>query len=283
MQVRLVLSMAVAFLGVTSVFTVDAADDRQGEIDAAIRRVKAGDLSVITEASQAKDFRLLYALLWMTRTNRIEPTAEARLANLARQALAGIPGHAKYLADQIDSMSDIKGTSRERQHYFTLLGRVGSPEAIQQVSRFLSDERNPEADRNLVQKDTIYYNNSVMAWHALESLVMDDLDLSPEIKDKIKNGSWAYSAQVWAATHAWWESDKSLPYRQGPNAETKPATPVEQLPSAAPHVPGTPQPPELPKPTLEAQEHSLKIWVLGALLVAVAASLAVLLVRQSRS
>ena len=281
-QTRPFLSLMIGVLASVSLFNLKAADERQADLRVARERVKAGDMNVVSEAAAAKDFSILYSIFSMATGNQMEKTEATRLADLTRQALVAIPGHAKYLADQIDTLSNLKGTSQQRQKYFLLLGRLGSPEAIQQAGRFLDDERNPEADRNLIQRDVVYRPNNAMAWWALQNLVMDDLDLPSEIKKQYKGGNFGLGMQVEAATHAWWESDKSLPYRQGPNAETKPPPSVKQMPSVTPHVPGTPQPPPSPKSILDAEERSLKIWIVGALLVAISASLVVLLVRRSK-
>ncbi len=144
----------------------------------------------------------------------------------ATEYLSLIPGHAKYLGDKVETASDVPNNSSDREAYLELLGLLGSKEAIQQIGRFMFDERRPEHNPQIQYTD---YQppppNKVLAIWAMRWALKDKAPVSVD-KSGIFSNTEMYKIEDW------WRSDASLPYRQQLPGVELPVN-VRQPPSAA--------------------------------------------------
>ncbi|MBL9132009.1 MAG: hypothetical protein JNG86_12460 [Verrucomicrobiaceae bacterium] len=133
------------------------------------------------------------------------------IVSFVAQTMGKIPGHAKYQGDLVEADSTNPDRSGWRVLRLRMLGRLGTPEAVQQIGRFMFDTRNPGVDSLLPSGDyTPPLSNSAYAYfelaHALRDKSPVRMDLGPlKYEDKMK----AYDTMV-----AWWRSEASLPWRQ---------------------------------------------------------------------
>lgn len=181
--------------------------------------VRNGDLSPIATLVQQRDLFQLWGLWNETRSR---PEAHAAIET----ALTNIPGHAQYLADIVekltmegdmypDAFKPYKGEIDPwaRFYFLQMLGELASPEAIQQLGRFLYDERNPGIRSHpLGMGEQRSYNKSsaVMAFNnALK-------EMSP-LYGKVGKAQYNHTDQYPYYKQQlleWWASDSSLPFRQ---------------------------------------------------------------------
>lgn len=148
--------------------------------------------------------------------------------------LIQVPGHAKLLADELD-----KNPAYLRQANLQALAKIKSPEAIQQIARFLDDTRGQltpeeaerilnEARKRMDVSDYPFYGHS----QALGLDVVPHLDLAlgdeSPLKDlrKADGGFISKVAVGHPALKAWWASPASAKYRELPKNEP----PVEPPP-----------------------------------------------------
>jgi len=205
-------------------------DSRRWEADGRLQR---GDLSPIDVAFQKHDLRELWYFydkasaqqyagrtqseaseLQKTLTEKDFEVLNARIKAHAGELLAQIPGHAKLLGDEIETASNAPASygSRSEQiriHNFFSLERLASPEAIQQIGRFLDDERNPNEELGSAGGSTGPMPNSFNAVYALDHA----LGKNSPFQGKRLEGGMLEPEQM-RALKAWWRSDASLSYRQ---------------------------------------------------------------------
>lgn len=116
-----------------------------------------GNLAPVETAIQRQDLRSLWYYYRRALEERYWPagsggnglmsnqkTLNAAVAERAASGLRQIPGHALFLADEVEALSQRPFppyAAVEVRQVFHVLGALGSPEAIQQIARFLDDQR----------------------------------------------------------------------------------------------------------------------------------------------
>lgn len=123
-----------------------------------------GDLTPVDEAFARKDLIMLWSYFRGAFNNQFARPRDAseeaaiaakydrhgvvahnaKIGEKARGYLLQMPGHAQFFGDEIESLSDKPGVYQQREGRFIALGRLGSEECIQQLGRFLFDQRNPD-------------------------------------------------------------------------------------------------------------------------------------------
>ncbi|MBK8091355.1 MAG: hypothetical protein IPK32_05015 [Verrucomicrobiaceae bacterium] len=222
----------------------------QKEDEQRIVLVSKGDWSGIYQAYLSKDARLLWQYWELSRrvafgfgkTNEAEnrfgmpqPVREEysnEVFDYVSRLLVLVPGHAKLLGDELD-----KHPSYLRQANFRALERIKSPEAIQQLARFLDDTRGqltPEEIKEVMRRtdeirgksDYPFIGHSqAMAFDVVPHLDLALGDDSPVIDLRKANGGFiADVTNGLKRLKAWWASDASAKYRQ-PAKTTVPEEP----------------------------------------------------------
>ncbi len=207
-----------------SLLVAHAHADKESDADKLIDR---GDLSPIKAAYEDRDLQMLWHFFGMgvnwqyvggSTTAEIEKAAltQLQIRQLNRKVeleaakyLALIPGHAKRLGDRIEIASNTLSPKNERIRFLARLGQLGTPEAIQQIGRFMDDDRNPEVPPNAIQPSDydLPAPNYSYATAAMHEALKDN---SP-----VKLGPSGYfMGDNYETIQAWWRSDSSLPYRQ---------------------------------------------------------------------
>lgn len=152
-----------AVLGQPSAFWGDEA--RRRELMSTKPLVEKGDFSPIDAAFARKDSELLWGYFNGGGNGPIYQV-RARITNDSLQYVKGaeaermkriiatrnhvgnylkqLPGHARLIGDMIDHAADMAMTDSQRRHWFECLNRLGSDECIEQLGRFLFDERCPD-------------------------------------------------------------------------------------------------------------------------------------------
>ncbi|MFO1441414.1 MAG: hypothetical protein U1F81_24055 [Verrucomicrobiaceae bacterium] len=128
----------------------------------------------------------------------------ARMREEIKQRLAAIPGHTELLVQGIDAASKLKGGHGMRMSYIGYLGRIGSMEAIQQLGRYLYDDRNLEGSYFYGGPDSGMnppVSNAEAATRALHRALGDD-------------GQTMEKRLGVEETRLWWESEEGRPYRE---------------------------------------------------------------------
>ncbi|MBK8091356.1 MAG: hypothetical protein IPK32_05020 [Verrucomicrobiaceae bacterium] len=222
----------------------------QKEDEQRIEMVSMGDWSGIHQAYLSKDVRLLWQYWELSRrvafgfgkTNdskgRIGLPHSAResyskdVSTYITELLTKTPGHALLLADEIDRYP-LKGDVRIRN--LRALSKMKTPEAIQQLARFLDDERGEptkeQKDRYIkwAQEQSsksdfpFVAHGQGLCYDMVGFLDFALEDDSPVLDLRKANGG--FLADVIAARKrlkTWWASDASLKYRQPPAAQLAP-------------------------------------------------------------
>lgn len=218
---------------------------------AGVDQLKAGNYAPIDMA--ANDLELLWSYyLW----------AQGDISKRIADRLAVIPGHAQYVADMVETITTTEYNQRQpvpafsgrmpRAYAFRILdelGELGTPEAIQQIGRFLWDKRNPDFTENpfngMLMPNMF---NSRFAVRALNKALGDKSPIAGKFdaSEMIEPGE--YSAQI---IREWWASDASLPFRQ-----PLPGVPLPDIVRNPPKVPHVdlerykPSPPRPLQPTI---------------------------------
>ncbi|MGV3660832.1 MAG: hypothetical protein ACO1TE_11630 [Prosthecobacter sp.] len=139
--------------------------------------------------------------------------------------LAAIPGHAQYVGDMVEMITNTTydiykpvqpyAGTMPRDYAFRILdslGTLATPEAIQQIGRFLYDNRNPEMGGDLVTgRIRPLAVNSRFALRALNNAIGDKSPIAGKVGAVEMAEPGEYYAQV---IREWWASDASLPFRQ---------------------------------------------------------------------
>lgn len=129
------------------------------------------------------------------------------------------PEHAKMLGDRIDELANEPGTAALRQNNFDVLTFIGSDESLQQIGRFLWDERQPDpiVDGHEIAREPL---NMSAAW-ALMKTLGQRAPVDANAVDFYNEGGLA-KAQLW------WENNKDKlsewerPITRGISAVPKP-------------------------------------------------------------
>jgi hypothetical protein len=231
-----------------------------------LKQLRAGNAEAVQTAAASHDLQMLWSYYMASWSDKND------LAVVAAQ-LAAIPGHAQYAGDMIESITNTTydiykpvqayGGTMPRDYAFRLLDRLGTlatPEAIQQIGRFLDDVRNPEMGGDMVTgRIRPLAANSRYALRALNKAVGEASPIAGKVSAMEMAEPGEYSAQV---IREWWASDASLPFRQPLPGVALPD--IVRNPRKVPHVnldrfkPPPPRPPRginmgLPKVTPQAQ------------------------------
>ncbi len=187
-------------------------------------RLERGDYTVLDELVASRSLPELYFLLSQ---HEQMPGTVSQIRIKTIEALQKVPGYAKYLGDKVDALSEIRGsqTSSERSTCLGLLGRLGTPEAFEEIGRFLFDERNPD--------ELLDDNNPVGPNHFFAAISMyEALDRKGAAPFKTENVGRFLMENV-EPMQRWWLSDSSKPFRVA-KAEPKPPPPSTGGQDAAP-------------------------------------------------
>lgn len=158
--------------------------------------------------------------------NYYKPNMEfgARVREQVKTRLAAIPGHTRILVEGIEAASKLKGGHGMRLGNIRFLGRIGSMEAIQQLGRYLSDDRNlegyyfyggPDSGMNPPVENS--YEATVALRHAL-----GDASPIPVRYGIIEGFAGGESVET---MRTWWKSDAARPYREWNFDEYEPMPP----------------------------------------------------------
>lgn len=199
------------------------------------KQIKAGDFEGVKKLRSYESLPLLYNLLRLEDTHQFHEQGPALRAILIAN-ISAIPGHAKYLGDNIDKNSNEPFTGGSRGTDFSLLTSVASPEAVAELGRFLFDDRNPDkAIKDKFPDDDgggfYLFPNSETAANCL-GIVLGDK--SP-VKD-LRPGN--YGTTEVRQMQQWWNSPEGLAFRSVSPVVAPPKTPP--LPIAEAPTPETP-------------------------------------------
>lgn len=145
-------------------------------------------------------------------------TLNTAIAERAASGLRQIPGHALFLADEVEALSQRPFppyAEMEVRQVFHVLGALGSPEAIQQIARFLDDQRDfyfklPRSDFPMMcEFVTPAYPTSV---HAADALHRALGEKSP-LFGKVQPGTFMLGDRA-AEMLRWWHSWQARSYRK---------------------------------------------------------------------
>ncbi|HYF37234.1 MAG TPA: hypothetical protein VD994_18175 [Prosthecobacter sp.] len=226
-------------------------------------RLLKGDYRVLEELKAANRLDELYRLSkksnWLEHKEQMPKIVEA-----AKECLISIPHHATYIGDKVEDLTLRKGDAGERQGLLMSLQRIGTPEAVAQLGRFLDDKRNPELEDWSPQQGIPPPEPNYMtaAW-GIAQILKDKLPFEMQ-------GGYNERRDL-PKVRAWWKSDAAEPYRRllAESGRTRSETPA--LPTAAREASAA-EPAPIPSltPVAEAakpkEERSMKgiwEWALG--------------------
>ncbi|MBL9133640.1 MAG: hypothetical protein JNG86_20690 [Verrucomicrobiaceae bacterium] len=212
---------------------------QNSSIEQADELLQRGDLSPIHDAVTQDHFALLWhcfekALGRSYGKGLVEGGEEARDAlNKRIQAAAGeklrsMPGHARFLADEIARLGP--SNPGRRQDCFRCLGQLGGKEAVQQIGRFMYEEFIVDLAPQRQLKEFGSNPTATKGIPFLECGTQNELR-KPESNDRMAALAMHYAlgadtpcvsmfpGATWVPASApviekWWRSDASLPYRQ---------------------------------------------------------------------
>ncbi|MBL9133641.1 MAG: hypothetical protein JNG86_20695 [Verrucomicrobiaceae bacterium] len=262
-------------------------------------RLERGDITVVDEYHRENNLRKVWSIFgnayWNSyghgRTTQereeLKMTEEQRVAlnqpirERARAILESIPGHAKSLGDEIDRLGNITGSQdvveraqNNRGELFSLLASLGSPESIQQIGRFMLDDRRPLPEGWKPPPVVVYsppWTPASLSDMAMEiDRALGDASPLKRLKDLPSIGRFGIQKKY---MQDWWRSEESAKYRVPlPGVEPPPDPPPLEGPLVRPAYTPVPSssPPAAP-PAME--EESGVLWkemlVLGSTLLAV--------------
>jgi len=203
-----------------------------------------GDLGPIHEAYVKRDLKLLWKIVQYNGEFELSPEVAAQLENPSQVELAinqtvadyagrllrQIPGHAKFIGDEVDLIADdpSKLTQVRRRTYLNQLAELGSGESIHEIGRFIGDPRGiPTAEDEAQNKkavaekryaDTAKYGIGTayaVDWDARQMMWVARV-YTPFRKDprnKLKTGPH-HSSESQKEVDDWWASAASAKYRQ---------------------------------------------------------------------
>ncbi|MBL9184805.1 MAG: hypothetical protein JNN17_21850 [Verrucomicrobiaceae bacterium] len=185
----------------------------------------------------------------------------AKVREQVRQRISSIPGHTNFLVEGIEESSKLLGGDRLRSSNINLLGTIGSMEAIQQLGRFLFDDRNLEGP-DFYPDDACGVNprpqpNSSLAARSLRNSLGDAAPPPHNMLDV-------------QAMRAWWQEEAGRPYREWNYEDYEPMPPprkraVSLRPPGAKSLPPSGNPGAASSLNLPAIWPVLVIFTLAAL------------------
>jgi hypothetical protein len=215
--------------------------------------LRRGDWTPIHKAYTDKDLILLWQMLYRVRegdqlgfSKTDEKAGKVGLSDEAAQAyarevrvyvhklLTQIPGHAKVLGDEMDRHPRALAPFNARE-----LRNIGSPEAIQQLARFLDDKRGQATPEEIASIERMFEaargtdepigrGGPVGICYRVVPELHLALGYESPVMD-LRNPVQGYvpgSEKVRERLRAWWASPASAKYRNLPQGEP----PVEPLP-----------------------------------------------------
>ncbi|MDB6004670.1 MAG: hypothetical protein JWR15_1657 [Prosthecobacter sp.] len=216
-----------------------------------------GDMSQIYAAYERRDVKVLWNVFHQALISGLEPPKDslpaeslsrevikqvnASVRDYAGRLLSQIPGHAKFLGDEVDAKAADadQATQNSRNYYLNLLAELGSDESLHEIGRFWDDERGrlpPESEarakaqqlENLSHGADVgsggVYAVSIEARHKMwEALVY-----YPWMKNGEKGKLPSANEEERKKIEEWWQSGESTKYRQPIDLKRQP--PPEQPP-----------------------------------------------------
>jgi hypothetical protein len=127
------------------------------------------------------------------------------LREISAESIRKIPNYAASFGDEIDSLSQMKGTGEMVEHQFMMLEAIGSPEAIAEIGRFVHDDRDPDKELFPPGSGFASISNSFLCSQIMGRLLGDQSPIEKE--------PGAYSWKDVRAIQEWWDSPASSEYR----------------------------------------------------------------------
>lgn len=204
------------------------------------RQFYRGDYTPIDVARQNHDLALLWHI-FRTATRATDKRTEIwdPVETRVRQALLSFPEHARFLGDQIESISSDHEKNNLRERYFSLLGAFGGAEAIAQLGRFLLDERNPMPPWiTPMSIGTRPNENSVWAAWAIDKALGEESPWWPYRKNGQPPSNNANGPRIYEIMKQWWIDTGSKKYGLGLPPAIHPSPQLKaEAPSAPPAAP----------------------------------------------
>jgi len=176
-----------------------------------------GDLGPIHEAYVKRDLKLLWKIVQRPGAFDLSPEAEAQLENpseveitiyktvidYTRRLLSQIPGHAKFIGDEIDAIAGERDriTQIGRETYLHTLAELGSEESIHEIGRFIGDPR------GIPTAEDVEQDKKALA--------------EKRYADRGKYGVGSAYAVDWDARNALWDARVGFPFRKDPRNKLK--------------------------------------------------------------
>lgn len=231
-------------------------------------RVRAGDYAVFEEMRATNRLRELYSLLKLAKLSQFGEESPTVLENAAA-TIRTMPDHASYHGDKIAEVANKRQDYRTIADSFYLLSLVKSPEAIQQLARFLRDP-SPEPPYEPSAGESYTPPIRYSAGVAIVNALGEDSPIKPRPFYK------PLTMQEIEVLADWWDSAASLPWRQPKAAaviqEPEQVKAPDKVVTAKPKVEVSPA---APAPPQEGE------WLLPLLLILAGAGLVVWIAAQS--
>lgn len=223
-----------------------------------------GDLTLIHAAYERRDLATLWRVFLFEAGPDHRMTWErARLYNAAltqgqwqglnrhvaayvRRLIAQVPGHARFIGDRIEALSQgpdarrVVGSGDTRRLYFDLLTGVGSPECVRELGRFIKDARgakppaeregsrygDAEVDKGLWPGNNYPVANGWIAVRGMELALGDGFPLAGDRTRQDKDwGFMSWRPDGREAVEEWWLSEDARKYREPPPLPEPPKEP----------------------------------------------------------
>jgi hypothetical protein len=129
----------------------------------------------------------------------------AKVREQVRLRLSAITGHTDFLVGGIEEASKLIGGNILRSSNLRFLGEVGSMEAMQQLGRYLFDDRNLEGP-DFYPDDACGVNRQPQPNSNIASIALQHAlgDAAPPPRNQMNVGEM----------RVWWKSDAARPYRE---------------------------------------------------------------------
>jgi hypothetical protein len=169
------IALLLALLSVTPTFAALSLEmktqEEREQWSAAAALIFQGDLSPVHAAYVRRDLKFLWNLYCLSlsgatlppsdrgtidrRLNVDVPSLNAIVRDYSGRLLSQIPGHAKYLGDEIDALAAQGGDGNLlRDNYLDRLAQLGSDECLHEIGRFWDDTRGrlpPEQEKATIE------------------------------------------------------------------------------------------------------------------------------------
>jgi len=167
-------------------------------------RLSRGDASAIQEVAESRSMDYLLEILFGAIRGQYGDRSDA-LREISAESIRKIPNYAASFGDEIDSLSQMKGTGVMIEHQFMMLEAIGSPEAIAEIGRFVHDDRDPDKEMYPPQSGYAGLSNSFLSCRIIGSLIGD------RAPKETKAGFYGWIDV--RAIQEWWDSPASSEYR----------------------------------------------------------------------